>query len=76
MMMRVEVDDIVYVKADGNYCDLVLINATQNTSVFARDAYGVANSYPMEAKAMDRGTAITGGDVSVSAEVTLEYRFR
>ncbi len=56
--------------------DLVLINATQNTSVFARDAYGIANSYPMEAKAMDRGTAITGGDVSVSAEVTLEYRFR
>ena len=26
LLMRVAVDEIVYVKADGNYCDLVLIN--------------------------------------------------
>ena len=26
LLMRVAVDEVVYVKADGNYCDLVLIN--------------------------------------------------
>ena len=26
LLMRVALDEIVYVKADGNYCDLVLIN--------------------------------------------------
>ena len=34
MMMRVEVDDIVYVKADGNYCDLVLINGRSRKLTF------------------------------------------
>ena len=56
--------------------DLVLINSTQNQNYFARDAYGVSNALAMEAKAADAGTAITSGDVTVSAEVTLEYRFK
>ena len=55
--------------------DLVFINATQN-SYGAVDTYGVMNSYTYEAKAMDRGTTIVSGDVSVSAEVILEYEFR
>jgi uncharacterized protein YggE len=56
--------------------DLVLINASQNTGAFARDAYGISNSFLYEAKAADAGTSITSGDISVSAEVTLEYRFK
>ena len=55
--------------------ELVFINAGQN-SYGAMDTYGVMNSYTYEAKAMDRGTTIVSGDVSVSAEVVLEYRFQ
>lgn len=32
--MRVAVDEIVYVKADGNYCDLVLINGRSRKMTF------------------------------------------
>ena len=32
--MRVAVDEIVYVKADGNYCDLVLINGQSRKMTF------------------------------------------
>lgn len=56
--------------------DLVLINSTQTQSVYARDAYGIQNSYAMEAKMSDAGTSIVSGDVTVAAEVTLEYRFQ
>ena len=54
---------------------LVSINATQNQNMFG--TYGISNSYTYaEAKVMDRGTSITSGDITVSAEVTLEYEFR
>ncbi|MBR5688768.1 MAG: LytTR family transcriptional regulator [Prevotella sp.] len=33
-MVRVAVDEIVYVKADGNYCDLVLINGRKRSMTF------------------------------------------
>ena len=55
--------------------NLVLVNAAQNP-YGAAETYGVANSYQYEAKAMDRGTTIVSGDVSVSAEVVLEYEFQ
>ena len=32
--MRVAVDEIVYVKADGNYCDLVMINGRSRKMTF------------------------------------------
>ena len=34
LLMRVAVDEIVYVKADGNYCDLVLINGQSRKMTF------------------------------------------
>ena len=34
LLMRVAVDEIVYVKADGNYCDLVLINGQSHKMTF------------------------------------------
>ena len=34
LLMRVAVDEIVYVKADGNYCDLVLINGRYRKMTF------------------------------------------
>lgn len=34
LLMRVAVDEIVYVKADGNYCDLVLINGRSRKLTF------------------------------------------
>ena len=34
LLMRVAVDEIVYVKADGNYCDLVLINGWSRKMTF------------------------------------------
>ncbi len=34
MLMRVAVDEIVYVKADGNYCDLVLIDGQSRKMTF------------------------------------------
>jgi hypothetical protein len=34
LLMRVAVDEIVYVKADGNYCDLVLINGRSRKMTF------------------------------------------
>ena len=33
-MVRVAVDEIVYVRADGNYCDLVLINGRKRNMTF------------------------------------------
>ena len=54
--------------------NLVSINATQNQ--YFAGGYGVSNIFTYEAKSMDRGTAITSGDITVSAEVTLEYEFQ
>ena len=34
LLMRVAVDEIVYVKADGNYCDIVLINGRSRKLTF------------------------------------------
>ena len=53
--------------------NLVSMNATQNQ--YAMGGYGVSNAYVYEAKSMDRGTVITSGDITVSADVTLEYEF-
>ncbi len=62
--------------ASVNLGPLLRINATQNSVGYARDAYGVSNSYYYSAKAADQGTAISSGDISVSAEVVLEYAFQ
>ncbi len=53
--------------------NLVSMNATQNQ--YAMGGYGISNAYVYEAKSMDRGTVITSGDITVSADVTLEYEF-
>ncbi len=53
--------------------ELVSMNATQNQ--YAVNGYGLSNVYAYEAKSMDRGTVITSGDITVSADVTLEYTF-
>ena len=55
--------------------DLVFINASQTTNSYSREAYGVLNTYQYDAKVADMGTTITSGDVSVSANVVLEYQF-
>ena len=55
---------------------LLLINAAQNSVIYARDAYGISNSYYYSGKTADQGTAISSGDISVSAEVVLEYAFQ
>ena len=34
LLVRVAVDEIVYVKADGNYCDLVLVNGQRRKMTF------------------------------------------
>lgn len=51
------------------------INSEENMNAWARESYGASNTYYYEAKAMDAGTTITSGDVSVSANVVLEYEF-
>ncbi len=55
---------------------LVRIDAAQESMGYARDVYGVANSYLYSAKTADGGTSISSGDISVSAEVVLEYVFQ
>lgn len=54
---------------------LVSINAAQNNTVYGGEVYGVMNSFAYEAKTADASTSISSGDVSVSAEVVLEYAF-
>lgn len=51
--------------------NLVSINATQNNS-----GYGISNVYAYDAKSVARGTVISSGDITVSADVTLEYEFQ
>ena len=62
--------------AGVNLGPLLRIDAAQNNTVYARDAYGISNSYTYSAKMADGGTSITSGDISVSAEVLLEYAFQ
>lgn len=55
---------------------LVTINASQQSmSAFSRGTYGASNTFVYEAKMADAGTAISSGDVSVTAEVELVYAF-
>ena len=56
--------------------ELTLINAVQNVSGSYRELPGIANSFQYDAKAAAEGTSITSGDVSVTAEVVLEYRIQ
>lgn len=56
--------------------ELIQIEAVQNNAVFARDTYGIANSYSYAEKAYDTGTTITGGDLTVTADVVLEYAIK
>ncbi len=55
---------------------LISINASPNSMAYARETYGIANSYAYAGKTADQGTGISGGDVTVSAEVVLEYAFQ
>lgn len=51
---------------------LLRINAVQNTAGYTRD-YGLSNSYDYYAKTAGTGTTISSGDISVTAEVVLEF---
>lgn len=53
-----------------------LITITQNTYPCQQNDLGASNYFFYAAKTADAGTAITSGDVSVSAEVLLEYEFQ
>ena len=49
LLVRVAVDEIVYIKADGNYCDLVLINGqkrrfTSQLHVFENNINSLKNA--------------------------------
>lgn len=56
--------------------ELIRIDATQNTVSYARDTYGIANSFSYAEKTADAGTTITSGDLTVTADVVLEYAFK
>lgn len=58
--------------------DLLYINSSQSTASYSREAYGMKNTYEMTEAEEDAGwgTSITSGDVSVSANVVLEYAFK
>lgn len=66
--------NVLAAAAGVNLGPLLRINATQDSVSYARDVYGVANTYSYSAKTA--GTAISSGDISVSAEVVLEYAFQ
>ncbi len=68
--------NVLAAAAGVNLGPLLRINATQDSVNYARDAYGATNSYSYYAKTADQGTAISSGDISVSAEVVLEYAFQ
>ena len=56
--------------------ELIRIDATQNSGGYFRETYGIANSYAYSAKTDDAGTGITGGDLTVTADVVLEYAIK
>lgn len=56
--------------------ELIRIDATQNTNGYYRETYGITNSYSYAEKMADAGTSITGGDLTVTANVVLEYAIR
>ena len=56
--------------------ELIRIDATQNSDSYFRETYGITNSYAYSAKTDEAGTAITGGDLTVTADVVLEYAIK
>ena len=56
--------------------ELIHIDATQNSNGYYRETYGITNSYSYAEKMADAGTSITGGDLTVTANVVLEYAIR
>lgn len=57
--------------------ELLYINASQSTAAYSRELYGAKNTYDYaEAEDAGYGTTITSGDVTVSANVVLEYAFK
>ncbi len=54
--------------------ELIRIDATQKSNGYYRETYGITNSYAE--KMADAGTSITGGDLTVTAEVVLEYAIK
>lgn len=56
--------------------ELIRIDATQNSNGYYRETYGITNSYSYAEKMADAGTSITGGDLTVTANVVLEYAIR
>ena len=56
--------------------ELIRIDAAQNSNGYYREAYGITNSYAYSAKTDEAGTAITGGDLTVTADVVLEYAIK
>ena len=56
--------------------ELIRIDATQNSDSYFRETYGITNSYAYSAKTDEAGTAITGGDQTVTAGVVLEYAIK
>lgn len=56
--------------------ELIRINATKNSNGYYRETYGITNSYSYAEKMADAGTSITGGDLTVTADVVLEYAIR
>lgn len=56
--------------------ELIRIDAANSSVGYARETYGIANAYSYSAKTADAGTTITGGDITVTADVVLEYELR
>ena len=56
--------------------ELIRIDATKNSNGYYRETYGITNSYSYAEKMADAGTSITGGDLTVTADVVLEYAIR
>jgi uncharacterized protein YggE len=55
---------------------LVEIQAAPNYSAYSVDSYAVRNTVVAQAKDFDAGTSVMGGDLSVSATVTLIYAYK
>ena len=56
--------------------ELICIDATKNSNGYYRETYGITNSYSYAEKMADAGTSITGGDLTVTANVVLEYAIK
>ena len=56
--------------------ELLRMDATQSSGGYFRETYGITNSYAYSAKTADAGTSITGGDLTVTADVVLKYAIK